>query len=149
MPVKRTVIGQPVIRVKAERAKQLRTAQTPAEAALWQQLRRSQLEGFHFRRQQVIAGFIVDFYCHSASLIVNGDGSLHAELPEADAEHDTILAARGFTSMHASNADVLEHMDSTLGRIAQACRLGAHQTTAASEPNHSGTPFPFREGAGG
>ncbi len=40
---------------------------TPAEKILWQELRANKL-GVHFRRQQVIAGFIVDFYCHKAAL---------------------------------------------------------------------------------
>ena len=33
---------------------------TPAEAALWARLRTNQLRGFHFRRQQIIDGFLAD-----------------------------------------------------------------------------------------
>ncbi len=49
---------------------------TSAEKLLWQELRANKL-GVHFRRQQVIAGFIVDFYCHKADLIVEVDGETH------------------------------------------------------------------------
>jgi very-short-patch-repair endonuclease len=40
---------------------------TPAEKILWEELRANKL-GVHFRRQQVIAGFIVDFYCHPVKI---------------------------------------------------------------------------------
>jgi very-short-patch-repair endonuclease len=55
---------------------------TPTEKILWQELRANKL-GVHFRRHtcpggrcrgQVIAGFIVDFYCHEAALVVEVDG---------------------------------------------------------------------------
>ena len=46
---------------------------TPAEKLLWQEIRANKL-GVRFRRQQVIQGFIVDFYCHQAGLVVEVDG---------------------------------------------------------------------------
>ena len=46
------------------RAKKLRQNMTPTELMLWQHLRARRLQGYHFRRQQIIDRFIVDFYCH-------------------------------------------------------------------------------------
>ena len=57
---------------------------TPAEKILWNELRANKL-GVHFRRQQVIAGFIVDFYCHKAGLVVEVDGDIHDLQKEEDA----------------------------------------------------------------
>lgn len=57
-------------------AKQKRRNPTPAEAALWQAIRRKTL-GVRVRRQSVIVGFIVDFYIPAAKLIVEVDGSYH------------------------------------------------------------------------
>ncbi len=68
---------------------------TRAEQLLWQALRRSSLEGLHFRRQQVIAGFIVDFYCHETALVVELDGSIHEEQVENDAERDAVISGMG------------------------------------------------------
>jgi very-short-patch-repair endonuclease len=65
--------GQTVTKEKLERSRQLRREMTPAEKILWQELRGNKL-GVHFRRQQVIAGFIVDFYCHKAGLVIELDG---------------------------------------------------------------------------
>lgn len=67
MPVKNIIPGQKVTKEKLERAKELRREMTPAEKRLWQEVRGKKL-GVHFRRQQVIAGFIVDFYCHPVKI---------------------------------------------------------------------------------
>ena len=76
MPVKNIIPGQQVTKEKLQRAKELRREMTPAEKILWQELRANKL-GVHFRRQQVIQGFIVDFYCHKAGLVVEVDGDIH------------------------------------------------------------------------
>jgi very-short-patch-repair endonuclease len=76
MPVKNIIPGQHVTKEKLQRAKELRREMTPAEKILWEELRGSKL-GVHFRRQQVIEGFIVDFYCHKTGLVVEVDGDVH------------------------------------------------------------------------
>jgi Protein of unknown function (DUF559) len=63
MPIKNIITGQKVTKEKLQRAKELRHDMTPAEKHLWEEVRANKLS-VHFRRQQVIAGFIVDFYCH-------------------------------------------------------------------------------------
>ena len=54
--------GQKVTKEKLQRTRELRREITSAEKLLWQELRANKL-GVHFRRQQVIQEFIVDFYC--------------------------------------------------------------------------------------
>src|SRR3972149_3006786 len=83
MPVKNIIPGQTVTKEKLQRAKELRRDMTPAEKILWQELRANKL-GVHFRRQQVVAGFIVDFYCHKAGLVIEVDGDIHDLQQEED-----------------------------------------------------------------
>jgi hypothetical protein len=52
------ITGQKIAPAKLEQARTLRRNVTPAEKHLWAALRRNQLDGFHFRRQQIIDGFI-------------------------------------------------------------------------------------------
>jgi very-short-patch-repair endonuclease len=111
------VRGQQIARAKLERAKLFRREMTPEERLLWARLRRSQLPGLHFRRQQVIAGFIVDFYCARAGLLVEVDGAVHDSQPDYDAERDEILAARGLRILRVSNEDVQRDVDAVLTRI--------------------------------
>ena len=54
------------------RARRLRNQQTRAESLLWSVLRDRRLEGFKFRRQAVIANYIVDFLCSRAKLYCRG-----------------------------------------------------------------------------
>ena len=70
------VRGQTVDPERIRRARELRKNQTPEEKILWQELRGGR-PGVHFRRQQIIAGYIADFYCHSAAVLVELDGSGH------------------------------------------------------------------------
>jgi very-short-patch-repair endonuclease len=50
---------------------------TPEEEKLCEHLRGNLLMGLHFRRQQIIAGFIVDLYSHACGLAVEIDGGVH------------------------------------------------------------------------
>src|SRR3990172_7106292 len=94
MPVKNIIPGQTVTKEKLQRAKELRREMTAAEKILWQELRANKL-GVHFRRQQVIAGFIVDFYCHKAALVVEVDGDIHDLQQEEDARREKVLSEIG------------------------------------------------------
>ncbi len=118
------VIGQKVASAKVQRAKELRQQMTEEEKILWQCLRANRLNGSHFRRQQVIDGFIVDFYCHAARLVIEVDGAIHQQQAEYDTERDQILASRGLRLLRIKNKAVMQELDSVLIRIATACCEG-------------------------
>jgi very-short-patch-repair endonuclease len=115
------VVGQKVAPVKLARARQLRREMTPTERALWTQLRDHRMCGLHFRRQQVIDGFIVDFYCHAARLIIETDGGIHTQQAEYDVERDRAIAARGLQILRFTNDEVRYQLHTVLERIAAAC----------------------------
>lgn len=94
---------------------------TQAESILWQNLRGNRLGGWHFRRQQILYGFIVDFYCHAASLVVEVDGEIHESQRRADKERDAALAERGFTILRFSNHEVESALASVLNKISSVC----------------------------
>ena len=121
MPVPRIVRGQIVEEAKVIRAKELRREMTPEERLLWDRLRRSQLNGYHFRRQQVIHGFIADFYCHAAALILELDGESHDGREGYDADRDRILSGHGFLTLRFENSMVRTRIDDVLKAIADTC----------------------------
>ena len=104
---------------KAWRARELRRSPTPEEDTLWQAVRANRLFGLHFRRQQVIDGFIVDLYCHAAGLVVELDGHGHERQAGYDAERERILAARGLRILRTTNDEVTDHLARVLKRIAK------------------------------
>ena len=117
MPVKNIVTGQKITQAKLQRAKELRRQMTPAERQLWRQLRANRLAGFHFRRQQIIAGFIVDFYCHQANLIIEVDGPVHNDQRAADKEREAILCSGELRVLRFTNAQILQDLPSVLDTI--------------------------------
>jgi very-short-patch-repair endonuclease len=76
---------------------------TTAERILWAMLRRNALDGFHFRRQQVIEGFIVDFYCDAAKLAIELDGRVHEEQWRYDESRDAVIRRSGVRVLRISN----------------------------------------------
>jgi len=104
------IITAPHRSEKREEARRMRREMTPAEAILWQHLRASRLGGLHFRRQQIIDGFIADFYCHSARLVVEVDGAIHLTNADYDRERDQILGARNLRILRLTNNQILQDL---------------------------------------
>lgn len=110
--------GQRVEEAKLQRARQMRRQMTAEEAILWTALRTDRLHRVHFRRQQIIAGFIVDFYCHAAGLIIEVDGPIHDQQKGYDAARDQILRARNLRISRVKNDEVRENLGAVLECIA-------------------------------
>ncbi|MDP3330466.1 MAG: DUF559 domain-containing protein [Methylococcaceae bacterium] len=100
-----------------QRARDLRRDQTPMEQSLWQQLRAKRFAGFKFRRQQPIGRYIVDFVCFDRSLVIELDGSQHAEASDNDARRDDWLGEQGFRVLRFWNNEWLTQQDSVLEAI--------------------------------
>jgi very-short-patch-repair endonuclease len=62
----------------------LRSSQTNAEYLLWYYLRNRHFQGFKFRRQHILQGYIVDFVCLQGKLIIEVDGGQHSERQDYD-----------------------------------------------------------------
>ncbi|MBM3181894.1 MAG: endonuclease domain-containing protein [Chloroflexi bacterium] len=116
MPIKNIVTEQPVTKAKLERAKELRREMTPAEKLLWQEIRANKL-GVRFRRQQVIQGFIVDFYCHEAGLVVEVDGDVHDLQKEEDERREKVLSEMGLRVVRFGNDEVVKSLSAVVGKI--------------------------------
>jgi very-short-patch-repair endonuclease len=124
MPRKSLITQQHVPDEMRQRAEFMRRNMTPVEAKLWQRLRAGRLEGFHFRRQQVIDGYIVDFYCHTAGLVVEVDGEFHVEREAYDRERDLHLAGYGLRVLRFDNTQVEGEIEAVLAAIWEACQAG-------------------------
>jgi very-short-patch-repair endonuclease len=102
-------------------ARTLRCQSTPLESRLWSLLRDRRLVDFKFRRQVPIGRFVADFACFDAKLIVELDGSQHAENPY-DTQRDAELAQRGFQILRVWNSDLTSNRDGVLEAIYTAAR---------------------------
>lgn len=100
-------------------ARSLRNNATEAEARLWGRLRRKQIMGLQFYRQKPIAGYIVDFYCAAARLVIELDGGQHLE-PAAlayDQQRTQVLEALDLRVLRFDNRQVLTELESVMAVI--------------------------------
>jgi len=106
----------------AVRARALRKSQTEAERALWRELRRKQLDGAKFRRQEPIGALVADFVCFERGLIVELDGGHHNEEAQfsRDSARTAWLESQGFTVLRFWNNDVLGNIEGVMETIKTA-----------------------------
>ncbi len=97
----------------------LRKTLTKAEELLWHNLRNRRLKGAKFRRQHPVSGYIADFYCHEAKLIIEVDGEIHdlSDHMEHDEGRSYELELNGIHVIRFKNAEILEDLETVLNRI--------------------------------
>lgn len=109
----------PVPPLNRANAKRMRKDMTDAERKLWHELRAHRLMGLGFRRQYPIRNYIADFACPARRLVVEIDGSQHAD--ERTAAHDMTrtkaLETDGWTVLRFWNDDVLRDIDNVCQHI--------------------------------
>ena len=106
------------------RAKDLRINATPEERLLWSHLRNRRFAGTRWLWQYPVAGYILDFYCAAAKLVVELDGSQH-QLPDSveyDIARTQYLSAKGLRVLRFGNVDVTRNVAAVLERIAAELR---------------------------
>ncbi len=116
MPLKNIVTDQKVTKAKLQRAKELRTNKL----------------GVHFRRQQVIEGFIVDFYCHQAGLVIEVDGDVHDLQKEEDERREGVLSVLGLRVVRFRNDEVVRNLSAVVGKIKEFILQYSHLPRTAS-----------------
>ncbi|WP_345305552.1 DUF559 domain-containing protein [Candidatus Villigracilis saccharophilus] len=72
--------------------------------------------GVHFRRQQVVAGFVVDFYCHKAALVIEVDGDILDLQREEDARREKVLRVTGLRVVRFRNEEVVKNLSAVVGK---------------------------------
>jgi very-short-patch-repair endonuclease len=115
-------------------AKQLRREQTDVESKLWTSLRNRRLNDFKFVRQAPIGGYIADFLCREQWLIVELDGSQHADSIN-DEERTKLLNGLGYSVLRFWNAEVSGQHEAVLETIVAALE-------GRLEPAPDGHPSP-------
>jgi very-short-patch-repair endonuclease len=97
-------------------ARTLRRGMTDSERKLWSGLRSEQL-GVKFRRQHPLGNYIADFACLDPQLIVELDGSQHADQKTYDQRRDQYFASQGFAVLRFATNDPLLNLAGVLTAI--------------------------------
>lgn len=101
-------------RISKTIARNLRKNSTEAEKVLWHRLKNKQMEGFKFRRQQIIGRYVVDFVNFERKLVIELDGSQHIIEKKRDRERDHWLQTQGFEVLRCWNNEIFENLDGVL-----------------------------------
>ena len=113
-------------------ARALRKNMTNEEKHLWYDFLKTY--PVRFLRQKVIDNYIVDFYCHSARLIIELDGSGHYE--EKGLLKDKIrtekIEQRNLTVLRIPNNEVNRNFEGVCQYIDNAVKESLRQPTAAT-----------------
>lgn len=122
-----------------KRAKELRQNSTDAEKKLWSILRANKLNNLHFKRQQPIGKYIVDFVCFSKKIIIELDGGQHGETEniKKDNERTKFLEQEGFHVIRIWNNEVLSNIEGTIDYIISSlapCGRGVGRGVALKIP---------------
>jgi len=102
-------------------ARRLRKDSTNVERLFWSHVRNRRLDGFKFRRQYEVAGYVVDFICTEARLIVEMDGGQHA-IGASDAIRDARLMQDGYRVLRFWNNDVLANIEGVIETVLNILR---------------------------
>jgi very-short-patch-repair endonuclease len=132
---------------RVARAQTLRAASTEPETKLWRRLRDRRLGGAKFVRQAPVGPYYADFICRAGKLIVELDGSQHADSAYDD-RRDAILVGLGYRVLRFWNADVLDSIDDVCetivaaveGRLAPFERFKTVATACGAAPHPAPKP---------
>ncbi|NNP67878.1 DUF559 domain-containing protein [Acinetobacter sp. Ac_5812] len=115
-----------------EFAKAMRSNATDAEHLMWQLLRAKRFMNLKFRRQHVIAPYIVDFYCHELCLVIELDGSQHGteDGRAYDAERTKFLEALDLKVERYWNHEILKNTERVLDDLWNVCSYLKNKSTS-------------------
>ena len=99
---------------KVLRARELRKEATEAEQKLWPYLRDRIFLGKKFRRQHIVNGFILDFYCPDAKLAIELDGPIHSKRVEYDKMRQQIIEESVIKVLRFKNKEIDKNLSSVL-----------------------------------
>ena len=100
-------------------ARVLRRGMTDSERKLWSRLRMQQL-GVKFRRQHPLGNYVADFACLDPKLIVELDGSQHADQADYDAHREQFFRSQGFVVLRFASNEPFSDLEGLLTVIADS-----------------------------
>ncbi|WP_119420181.1 endonuclease domain-containing protein [Desertibaculum subflavum] len=115
-------------------ARRLRRTMTEAESLLWSRLRDRRLDGLKFRRQVPLGPYVLDFFCEEHRLVVEVDGSQHADRVEHDEKRTEWPEAHQCRVLRFWNNDVMQRANSVLEAIRAAAGGAPHPVRLARHP---------------
>ncbi|WP_296611479.1 endonuclease domain-containing protein [Sphingomonas sp.] len=114
--------------------RRVRHEPTEPEKKLWSALRNRQIADAKIRKQTWLCGYLVDFYCAAAKLVIEVDGDTHAHQQDYDERRTARLESEGFRVIRFSNDDVVRNPDGVVACVREALDPSPSHSAAPSLP---------------
>lgn len=106
--------------IKRDFARNLRKEQTSTEKTVWKLLRNRRYLEQKFRRQHVIEGFVVDFFCCEHNLAIEIDGGIHKNRKGYDDIRQSLIESKGIRFIRITNEEIERDPQMLYTKIKQA-----------------------------
>ncbi len=110
----------------------MRDGDNMAEALLWTELKGRKLGGYKFVRQFPIGSYFADFLCRERQLVVELDGSQHAD-SKYDRRRDEFMRAEGCSVIRFWNIDLMKDRNGVCETILAALEGRLNEHVVASD----------------
>lgn len=114
-----------------------RHEQESAHDYLWRLLHGGKLAGLHFRRNQVVDGYVAPFYCRLSGLVVELDEE-EVQEPAPFKEREQAFARHGLQTLHIEAESLIDRPADALQHILRAAETPKSNRLSAS---HSDAHF--------
>jgi len=104
-------------KIKIQIAKEFRKNPTLSEKIMWNVLKNRNFCNLKFKRQYVIQGFIVDFYCPKLKLAIEIDGEIHKYQLKDDVERQKIIESENIKFFRIKSKEVENDLKNVLERL--------------------------------
>lgn len=107
-------------------ARLLRKNLTEAEVKLWNVIRKNQINGLRFCRQNPLGSYIVDFYCPPLKLVIEIDGGQHYEdagLRKDKLRDEYLEKTLKLKVLRFTNLDVIKNIEGVSEKIREQIPL--------------------------
>jgi len=101
-------------------SRELRKNSTLEEELVWEKLKNRQYKNLKFRRQHVLLGFVLNFYCHEQKLAIEIDGKIHVKQKEYDCLRQMLIEEKGILFIRITNEEINTDINILLHKIQAA-----------------------------
>ena len=105
-------------KIKLQLAREFRKNPTRSEKLMWNALRDRCFLNLKFRRQHVIDGYVLDFYCPELHVAVEIDGAVHSRHINEDIQRQTALEHNGIVFYRVKSENVESNINKVLRELA-------------------------------
>ncbi|HRY63576.1 MAG TPA: endonuclease domain-containing protein [Patescibacteria group bacterium] len=104
-------------KIKIYTAREFRKNLTKSEKILWGILRNKRFGNLKFRRQHILEGYIVDFYCDKLKLVIEIDGDIHLKQVHEDKIRQKTIEEKGIKFIRITAREVEGNINSVLDKL--------------------------------